>query len=1095
MAFKNFRAKGLMRGLKTKVRSTFRDHQGNPLTDDTLSTLKTLFDEKFYLTKNIDVANSRIDPFEHFMSFGWQEGRDPNADFSLKDYAYINAEYLSEGENPFVHWIQEGQAKKLKTKASTGTTTKSQLVFRNHLGAPLPTKTVRAIKNLFDEQFYLDNNLDVANSDMAPLEHFMSFGWQEGRDPNETFSIKDYKYLHAEYLSKGENPVLHWLRKGKQKNLATKIEDMFLDHKNEPYPQNVIYEAREHFDRDFYLQMNEDIRLARMDPFKHFMNGGWREHRDPNPSFSINNYLVKNAGKIRQDINPLIHWVQSGCSPDLLANSQADIDFSLTRFKFTKKNMATIEKFFDSEFYMAQVSDVDFSKIDPLEHYLAIGWTQNLDPSPKFSTKFYLDTNIDIRTTQANPFEHYIKHGHAEKRDGVPYSHLRALDYEPLVSVIVPNYNHAKFLDERIASIENQTYNNIELILLDDCSTDNSRAVLNKAAKESRFKVKKLFNKNNAGNVFKQWAKGLSKAEGELIWICESDDFCEPNFLEHLVPHFANLSVKLAFGQIQFSDSKGNPMPGMDGFRENSEPGIWGNTIKRPAKEWFHNGFGVNNVMANVGGGVFRNQKLPKNIMDQAKTFKIAGDWYLYSHLANGGEIVFEPQSVSYFRQHDANTSATNFNKLYYYEELGRILMHNESRWGLPEATRKKFIDNVSGQWKHFGMEKKHGKIEKKVKGFGEPLNVEPLDHIVLAFLGFHSGGGELFPLHLANYYASLGKTVSMIAFTLNNINEDMLSILDSRVAVYPSSDIKTQGANRFLESIGASVVHSHMISLDNLFFNQSAPLEKFPYIVSLHGSHDTLGKESDNFLRKCLKGVTFWAYTADKNLKIFDDISIDASQFIKFENAMPPDNRAFNKTREELGIDPKAVIFTLVARGIQQKGWRAAIEAFTRLQKEKSINAHLLLVGNGPKKDELYEIHKNAKNITFLGFQSRINGIYRMSDCAIVPTRFDGESSPLCILQAMREGVPLIATDIGEISNLIQHKSKAAGILIPNTRNSDIFFELLYEAMVKMMNDKTRNDYAMVSKTMSNRFTMNKVGKKYLSLYETARSIIKSDN
>jgi glycosyltransferase involved in cell wall biosynthesis len=50
----------------------------------------------------------------------------------------------------------------------------------------------------------------------------------------------------------------------------------------------------------------------------------------------------------------------------------------------------------------------------------------------------------------------------------------------PLVSVIVPNYNHADYLDERISTIVNQTYQNIEVLLMDDCSPDESRSVLEK---------------------------------------------------------------------------------------------------------------------------------------------------------------------------------------------------------------------------------------------------------------------------------------------------------------------------------------------------------------------------------------------------------------------------------------------------------------------------------------------------------------------------------------------------------------------------------------------------------------------------------------
>jgi glycosyltransferase involved in cell wall biosynthesis len=57
---------------------------------------------------------------------------------------------------------------------------------------------------------------------------------------------------------------------------------------------------------------------------------------------------------------------------------------------------------------------------------------------------------------------------------------MKEIMNNPLVSVIIPNYNHARFLDERIQSILNQTYQNFEVIILDDKSSDNSVEVINK---------------------------------------------------------------------------------------------------------------------------------------------------------------------------------------------------------------------------------------------------------------------------------------------------------------------------------------------------------------------------------------------------------------------------------------------------------------------------------------------------------------------------------------------------------------------------------------------------------------------------------------
>lgn len=103
-----------------------------------------------------------------------------------------------------------------------------------------------------------------------------------------------------------------------------------------------------------------------------------------------------------------------------------------------------------------------------------------------------------------------------------------------LVSVIIPNYNHAAYLRQRIDSVLSQSFDDFELILLDDCSTDNSREVL-----ESYWQHPKLshliYNETNSGSVFRQWQKGIDLAKGEFIWIAESDDYAHPQFLEKLL--------------------------------------------------------------------------------------------------------------------------------------------------------------------------------------------------------------------------------------------------------------------------------------------------------------------------------------------------------------------------------------------------------------------------------------------------------------------------------------------------------------------------------------------------------------------------------
>ena len=140
----------------------------------------------------------------------------------------------------------------------------------------------------------------------------------------------------------------------------------------------------------------------------------------------------------------------------------------------------------------------------------------------------------------------------------------------PQVSIIVPNYNHGRFIEERLDSIFNQTFQDFEVILLDDCSTDNSVEILKKYAQNPQ--VKGLYvNEHNSGSPFAQWRKGIAFASGEYIWIAESDDIAAPDFLEVLVPLLsANPKRGIAFCRSWIIDEQSQAHGfhdyGTDGF-------------------------------------------------------------------------------------------------------------------------------------------------------------------------------------------------------------------------------------------------------------------------------------------------------------------------------------------------------------------------------------------------------------------------------------------------------------------------------------------------------------------------------------------------
>lgn len=754
--------------------------------------------------------------------------------------------------------------------------------------------------------------------------------------------------------------------------------------------------------------------------------------------------------------------------------------------RMAPEEAARLRAAFDADFYLKQYPDVGARSDDPFEHYMRFGWEEGRDPSPAFSTGYYLQHAPGLARAGANPFIHWVLYGIREKRQTLPFHRrLELLDHTPRVSAIVPNYNHARFLEQRIDSILAQTYDNIEILILDDCSTDDSRPVIERYCAEYPDRIRALFNDENSGNVFRQWRQGIENSAGEFVWICESDDFCEPDFLESLVKHFKDRSVNVAFGRIQFSDKDCNLQRGLDQYRERAEPGVWDAPLTRPAPRWFAGGFGVNNVIANVGGCVFRRQSLSETLWEEAGSYSILGDWFLYSHLADGGQIAYEPSAVAYFRQHGGNTSVASFVTPGYYEEHERLMLHLRRKWGVPEETVEAFHAKVALQYDRQGLEEKLGPIENYCDKNKLLAERRTRSHILIAFLGFHPGGGEVFPIHLANALRAQGHTISMVAFDMSEVNREMLDALDPAIPVYASAWVEEYGADRFLADAGVSLIHSHIITLERFFFEMCRIETKIPYLVTLHGSYEA-AELSDERLMRLVPGVSHFVYTADKNLEPFHSLPLSEGDFTKLRNAMPEDTRPFPKTRRELGIAEEAVVFTLVARGMQRKGWRAAITAFQRLRGDHPERAmHLLLCGDGEETDRHLALHGADPGITFLGYQSRIHGLYRLSDVAVVPTRFAGESFPLIIIQSLQTGTPVIATRIGEIEDMISGPEDEAGILLEYQRDTELFTASLREAMADMLITSERERYARAARERGKTYSMDKVARDYAAIYD----------
>ncbi|TFH80518.1 glycosyltransferase family 2 protein [Segatella hominis] len=228
-----------------------------------------------------------------------------------------------------------------------------------------------------------------------------------------------------------------------------------------------------------------------------------------------------------------------------------------------------------------------------------------------------------------------------------------------LVSVIVPNYNHAQYLDIRLKSILAQTYTDFEIIILDDNSIDNSKEIIKRYEKDVHISHI-ICNKTNSGSPFIQWNRGFQYAKGDLIWIAESDDCCEPTFLENVVAEFErNSNLSFAFSRsikIDENGNKGNilqPMFASDvrlnGKEFNMKFLIWGNKV------W------------NASSVVFRKSNA-LTVNKQYMDFRGAGDWLFWIEMAEKGDVAVISEPLNYYRIYSKNT--TNFMRMNGMEDV-----------------------------------------------------------------------------------------------------------------------------------------------------------------------------------------------------------------------------------------------------------------------------------------------------------------------------------------------------------------------------------------------------------------------------------------
>ena len=228
---------------------------------------------------------------------------------------------------------------------------------------------------------------------------------------------------------------------------------------------------------------------------------------------------------------------------------------------------------------------------------------------------------------------------------------------KPLVSVIVPNYNYAQFLRQRIDSILTQSFTDYELILLDDASTDDSRAIL-ESYRDNPHVSCIVYNEQNTASPFAQWQKGLSLAQGKYVWIAESDDYADASFLSEVVPIMEqHPKAAVCFTGSRRVDPQGNALP-FDNDYWSRKPSLnrHGYRVLDGNAYILHNLYWQDYIY-NASGVLFKREALKNVDVSMCIAMHCSGDWLFWAKLAAQGQVIEVYKKLNYFRSHPVSAS------------------------------------------------------------------------------------------------------------------------------------------------------------------------------------------------------------------------------------------------------------------------------------------------------------------------------------------------------------------------------------------------------------------------------------------------------
>lgn len=352
---------------------------------------------------------------------------------------------------------------------------------------------------LFDETWYLKQYPDVEASGIDPILHYFKFGAAEGRWPTPDFDTLWYLEQNDDVRNSGINPFLHFIQYGKSEERPTKAAPTAQQKK---VTKTVVGDLSVKLWGGF-----SQYALAELEAFVQDKSHASKERTQA--LYTLARWYASNGDWAR--VTEAIKQIRL-------------IDIKFYRAKRTK--LLLVESLIQQELY------------DKAKDFIEPSLEYNFD-SDLICALSNIDSGDESRLATLNRiYEHYglatlsflqpalgMKFGNLDVQ-----SSLTRISDGPKISILVPVYKAEEFISVAINSLLAQTWSNIEVIAVDDCSPDNSFSILQDIA-QSDTRLKIFQNEENLG-AYGTRNKALSLATGDFITVHDSDDWSHPQMLE-----------------------------------------------------------------------------------------------------------------------------------------------------------------------------------------------------------------------------------------------------------------------------------------------------------------------------------------------------------------------------------------------------------------------------------------------------------------------------------------------------------------------------------------------------------------------------------